>query len=399
MINIQDKSQCCGCTACMAVCPKQCISMKEDDEGFLYPTVDTSLCIDCNLCQKVCPVLHQGGKREPLDVYAAKNDDEQVRLSSSSGGIFTQLAEKTIDEGGVVFGARFDENWEVMHDCTETREGIAAFRGSKYVQSRIGDCYQRAKQYLLAGRKVLFTGTSCQIAGLKSYLGKEYDNLLAVDVVCHGVPSPKVWRSYLSEIVAPQGGKNSVLPHPYECKTKITSIDFRSKSTGWKKFSFALTLSEASADGEQNSVLLSSIFIENPFMEVFLDNVSLRPSCYVCPVKAGKSQSDISIADFWGVHKSMPEFDDDKGVSLALVFTEKGRKVFDALSCQRQRSNLLDALPNNRSIRESVAMHVNRGMFFHLLEKKGFGEAYRLAYKDKGWSKRLRRLVYRKVGI
>lgn len=370
MINVQDKSQCCGCTACMAVCPKQCISMKEDGEGFLYPTVDASLCINCNLCQKVCPVLHQAGKREPLDVYAAKNDDEQVRLSSSSGGIFSLLAEKTIDEGGVVFGARFDENWEVMHDCTETREGIAAFRGSKYVQSRIGDCYQRAKQYLLAGRKVLFTGTSCQIAGLKNYLGKEYDNLLAVDVVCHGVPSPKVWRNYLSEVIAPQGENNTVLPHPYECKTKITNVDFRSKSTGWKKYSFALTLSEASADGEQNTVLLSSIYRTNPYMDAFLANLSLRPSCYSCPAKAGKSQSDISIGDFWGINKVLPEIDDDKGVGLVMLFTDKGKHLWSSIRCNCIKTPYELALRNNHCILTSVNEPVNRNYFFHLIGRK-----------------------------
>lgn len=333
MIQVTDKSQCCGCTACMNVCPKQCISMQEDREGFLYPVVDSSLCIDCNLCQKVCPMLHTKEAREPLNVYAAKNKNEQVRLASSSGGIFTLLAEAVIDKGELVFGARFNADWEVVHDYTETKDGLAVFRGSKYVQSRMGNCYHNVRSFLQQGRRVMFTGTPCQIAGLKNYLRQDDDNLLTVDVVCHGVPSPKVWRMYLDEITR-KGGKNTVLSHPIMLNREIHSIDFRSKSSGWKKYSFALTLSEAQADGKKNTVLLSSVFMENPFMRAFLSNLSLRPSCYACPVKAGKSGSDITIADFWGIEEVLPELDDDKGVSLVLSYTEKGQLVLDNLSCE-----------------------------------------------------------------
>ena len=210
MIDIIDKTLCCGCAACVQRCPKQCITLHEDHEGFLYPKVDTETCIDCGLCEKVCPILNEGNKREPLKVYAAINKDEKIRLESSSGGIFTMLAEQTIGEGGVVFGARFDENWQVRLDYTETIEGIAAFRGSKYVQARTENIYQQAEKFLKEGRKVLFTGTPCQIAGLKKFLRKEYANLLAVDFVCHGVPSPKVWAKYLQELLASKGDKNTV---------------------------------------------------------------------------------------------------------------------------------------------------------------------------------------------
>ena len=193
MIEITEKYLCCGCAACVQRCPKQCIILHEDHEGFLYPKVDTDNCIDCALCEKVCPILNEGSNRKPLKVYAAINKDEKIRLESSSGGIFTLLAEQTIGEDGVVFGARFDENWQVRLDYTETIEGIAVFRGSKYVQARTENTYQQAEFFLREGRKVLFAGTPCQIAGLKKFLRKEYDNLLAVDFVCHGVPSPKVW--------------------------------------------------------------------------------------------------------------------------------------------------------------------------------------------------------------
>ena len=398
MIQILDKSQCCGCTACVSICPKQCITMREDEEGFLYPVVDSSHCIDCNLCKKVCPELYPKEMREPLHVYAAKHKNEQVRLASSSGGIFTLLAEKIIDEGGVVFGVRFNNNWDVVHDYTETMEGLAVFRGSKYVQSYMGDCYLKAKSFLEQGRKVMFTGTPCQIAGLKNFLRKDYDNLLTVDVVCHGVPSPKVWQVYLDEI-ARKGGKNSVLSHPIVEKTEINHIDFRSKSIGWKKYSFALTLSKATADGEKNTVLLSSIFTENPYMNAFLSNLSLRPSCYDCPAKAGKSGSDITIADFWGIEDVLPEFDDDKGISLVLSYSEKGGRWLAGLDCECIEVDYRSAQRMNPLISTSVSKPINRAFFFRQLIRK---KNIRLALEDCSsdmFKKRVCRYLYRKIGI
>ena len=232
MIKIIQKEQCCGCSACLHICPKHSISFREDKEGFLYPQVDTATCIDCGLCEKVCPVLNQGEERMPLKVYAAKHADDEIRMKSSSGGIFTLLADQIIDKGGVVFGARFNENWEVVHDYTETKEGLAPFRGSKYVQSNIGNSYKQVEEFLKTGREVMFTGTPCQVAGLKKFLRIDYENLLTVDFVCHGVPSPMVWRKYLAEEIVRQGN-NPV----------VTGVNFRDKSTGWKKFSFVLNFS------------------------------------------------------------------------------------------------------------------------------------------------------------
>lgn len=399
MIQIVDKSQCCGCTACVSVCPKQCIAMQEDEEGFLYPVVDTSLCIDCNLCQKVCPELHPMNTRTPLHVYAAKHKDEQIRLASSSGGIFTLLAEKVIDEGGVVFGARFNASWEVVHDYTETKEGLTAFRGSKYVQSWLGNCFSKVRSFLSEGRKVMFTGTPCQIAGLKQYLRKEYDNLLTVDVVCHGVPSPKVWRMYLDE-VARKGKKNTVLPHSIHGRDAlIKGISFRDKCLGWKKYSFALTLSEATADGEKNTVLLSSVFTENLYMNVFLSNLSLRLSCYACPAKAGKSGSDITIADFWGIEDVLPDFEDDKGISLVLSYSEKGGRWLAGLDCECIEVDYRSAQRMNPSISSSVSKPINRTFFFRQLIRK---KNIHLVWEDcssNTFKKRVCRYLYRKIGI
>lgn len=191
MIRIVDKRDCCGCSACVQRCPKHCITLQEDAEGFLYPYVDESSCIDCGLCEKVCPMLHSGEPRKPLVVYAARNRNEKVRLQSSSGGVFTALAETVVHEGGVVFGVCFDEKWEVVHTYADNCDELVKFRGSKYVQSKMGDCYQQVETFLKAGRKVLFSGTPCQIRGLKLFLRKEYENMLAVDVICHGVPDRK----------------------------------------------------------------------------------------------------------------------------------------------------------------------------------------------------------------
>lgn len=252
MINIKEPKDCCGCNACAQRCPKHCIILTEDHEGFLYPKVNTELCIECGLCEKVCPVINQKPKKGPLEVYAAINPDEQIRKESSSGGIFTLLAEKIIQENGVVFGARFDENWEVRHDYTETIEGLAVFRSSKYVQSRIEDNYLKAEKFLKEKRKVLFSGTPCQIAGLKKFLRKEYDNLLTVDFICHGVPSTKVWRMYLDETcrnLIKRGSSSNFIDEGR--RSYIEAINFRHKILGWKRFSFFLKLNSAFIQSEK----------------------------------------------------------------------------------------------------------------------------------------------------
>lgn len=212
MIDIGKK--CCGCNSCAQSCPKQCISMSEDNEGFLYPSVDTNLCVECHLCEKVCPVLNISSGQYPISCYAAKSPDEQIRKESSSGGIFSLLAQKIIENDGVVFGAAFNKKWEVVHCYTETLEGLNSLRGSKYVQSKIGNAYEQVKTFLKNGRLVLFSGTPCQIAGLKTFLRKDYENLITLDFVCHGVPSPGVLRWYLQEQIyyyaARKSSKNSV---------------------------------------------------------------------------------------------------------------------------------------------------------------------------------------------
>lgn len=344
--------------------------MQEDEEGFLYPIVDQEVCIDCGLCEKVCPVLNQGEERKPLQVYAANNTNEEIRMQSSSGGVFTLLAETIIQEGGVVFGARFNDDWEVIHDYTETQEGLATFRGSKYVQSRIGDSYCQAEQFLKKGRKVLFSGTPCQIAGLNLFLRKEYNNLLTVDFICHGVPSPGVWKSYLEELIALQGNrKNSVLSHSkpiiLNSIRDISRIEFRNKRLGWKKYSFALTLSVPDGHGTKNTVLLSEPYNENIFMKGFLADLYLRPSCYACPAKCLKSGSDITVGDYWGIQNVMPEIDDDKGICCLMVNTDKGGQLLPSKEwIEYRNSDYSTVIKYNMACIVSVAPNLKRKLFF-----------------------------------
>lgn len=341
MIRIDRPTDCCGCEACAQRCPKQCIAMRADAEGFLYPHIDTAVCIDCGLCERVCPMLRQEQPRKPIAVYAAKNPDERIRMESSSGGVFTLLAEQTIRAGGVVFGARFDEAWEVVHDSTETIEGLAAFRGSKYVQSRIGTSFARAEEFLKQGRQVLFSGTPCQIAGLNRFLRRSYDNLLTVDVVCHGVPSPLVWRRYLDGI----GGG-----------TTVSHVSMRDKSTGWTHF--RIRISDTDRD------LVNATVGDDPFMKGFLANLYLRPVCHACPAKSGRSGSDLTIADFWGIRRVLPHFADDKGISLLLNYSEHGNHRIEALHMERRAASYEQALIGNPSIERSVPEPKQRKTFW-----------------------------------
>ena len=374
MINIINKKNCCGCNACVQRCPKQCITMHADNEGFLYPVVDTETCIDCGICEKVCPVINQEEPQEPIKVFAAYNKDEKIREQSSSGGIFTLLAEETIKKSGVVFGVKFNKNWMPEFDYTETIEGIAPFRGSKYVQAVVGNAYKQAEDFLKSGRNVLFSGTPCQIAGLRRYLRKEYSNLLTVDIICHGVPSPKVWEMYLKDTCSkllkstPDEKIQSVSPMGETYKSCIEAISFRSKITGWKKFSLLLKLNLSTFDGK-NTVVFTEPFGKNNFMQAFLSDTILRPSCYTCPAKQGKSHSDITIADFWGIDAIDPAFDDDKGCGAIFVNTAKGEALYPISQTTYKEKAFNEVIAYNSAYYQSCKPHPNRKKFFKGLNK------------------------------
>lgn len=404
MINIVNKKDCCGCSACVQRCPQQCISLYEDEEGFLYPKVEVGACIGCGLCEKVCPVINQYDRRLPLHTYAAVNDNEEIRVKSSSGGVFTLLAEKVIDEGGVVFGARFDENWQVTFDYTETKDGLEVFRGSKYVQARIAATYEQCENFLKSGRKVLYSGTPCQISGLKHFLRREYDNLLAVDIVCHGVPSPLVWRDYLKKLTEDPkrvAGKSAVVS-PQTKELEITGISFRDKSAGWKKYRFAVSGIPASKAGQNHSlissddVILQEVHSENLFMQVFLKDLCLRPSCSSCPAKSGKGGSDITIADYWGISNHHPLWDDDKGTSLILVNTSHGLEYYQRLDICSEETSYEQALAGNPSMERCVVRTKYADRFWKVFPKKGIiGARDVLDSMKPGYFQRLKNSVYR----
>ena len=368
MIQIKDKSKCCGCAACAQKCPAHCIKMLPDCEGFLYPVADASACIGCNLCEQVCPEINRNDAREPLSAMAAWNRDDNVREHSSSGGVFTAVANDILDKGGIVFGAKFDKNWNVVHDSTDTADGLKVFRGSKYVQSNTCSCYAAAEKFLRQGRPVLFTGTPCQIAGLRLFLRRDYDNLLTMDIICHGVPSPAVWRKYLEE-----------RKHEYARRhgnVRIEGISFRDKRSGWKNYSFTLNLLAVDHHGKRQCHHISRNKDREVFMRGYLSNTFLRPSCHDCPVKSFRSGSDITIGDFWGVEHLYPEYDDDKGTSIVFINTTRGRDLMGQIT--ETESHAVDwhrAMKYNPSATVSTNIPLSRSRFWEQFVKYGFHKA------------------------
>lgn len=366
MIQITDKTQCCGCSSCAQRCPKGCISMIQDEEGFLYPQVDASTCIDCGLCEKVCPILNPKQAHEPLKVFASNNPDETIRKESSSGGIFSILAESVIREGGVVFGARWNKDWNVVHDFieplnhlnpSEALNHLSFFRGSKYVQSNINGSYQKSEVFLKEGRKVLFSGTPCQIAGLKSFLRKEYDNLLTVECACHGVPSPGLWQKYLSEVT---NGKS------------VLSINHRDKRTGWRNYSVVIKFTPSEHSELSKHSELSEPHDNNPWTRAFIKNLTLRPSCHQCAFKTFKSQSDITLADLWGDKVLMLNQNEDKGLTLVIARSPKISELLKSVESIKD-FNLQDIVPFNGALVIPPKINPKRLEFMSRLQK---GESF-----------------------
>lgn len=390
MIQITDKKDCCGCGACVQRCPKSCIAMVEDTEGFFYPQIDPSLCINCGLCIKVCPVINQNVSRHPLNVFAAKNKNIDVRLTSSSGGIFTCLSEKIIDEGGVVFGVGFNKHWEAVHQYTETKEGLVNFRGSKYIQSNVRNTYKETELFLKQGRKVLYSGTPCQIAGLKKFLRRDYKNLITIDFICHGTPSPGIFRLYLGELLVKLANSFVESDKKYhfsyqeiskipkvdilakDCDIEIKGIRFRDKKQGWKRFSFAMDFIWNEHKLEPKIGLFSETAVENVFTLGFLSDLYLRPSCYECPCRKLKSGSDITIGDFWGIYKEYPDYDDDKGVSAVLTNTDKGQNFFNSLSIDCWKTSFDVVVKHNPALVSNSLLTRKRSKFYNKLDNNLF---------------------------
>lgn len=355
MITIDDKRNCCGCGACLQRCPKHCISMSEDNEGFLYPQIDRDKCIDCGLCEKVCPMINKNSTTKPLKVFAAKNPEKEKLIRSSSGGLFIALAEQTIADKGVVFGVTFDRQWEAHHIAATTKNELQAMMGSKYLQSRTEETFIEAEKYLKAGQRVMFTGTPCQIAGLKKFLRQDYPNLLTVELVCHGVPSPGIWRKWLNEYMSNHSS------------SEITGISFREKQRSgydWIRYGFVMW----QKSGDTDTVLYSHEAGYTPFMRGFLGDIYLRPSCYACHIKCGSSGADISIADYNGIKKIHPEWFDDKGVGLAFIHSGKGLDALAATGIKATETTLEDATAENKSYWQPTALPQYRQKFFDMIK-------------------------------
>ncbi len=345
MITLASVAQCSGCTACKAVCPKQAIAMVADHEGFLRPQIDAEKCVQCHACEHACPILHPGEPDATPTCYAARTKDEALRMVSSSGGIFTELARPILAKGGVVFGCVWEKPVLVaIHAKAETEDELAAMRGSKYVQSDLRDTYREAKAELQKGHDVLFSGTPCQIAGLNKYLGKSYDNLLTVEIICHGVPSPTVFEKYKQELGLP------------------ITVNFKDKTESWHNPTFSWKSSNGNASREK--------LYANAYALAFLRDFCLRPSCYDCQAKGGRSKADITIADFWGIEKICPELDDDRGTSAVLLHSKKGLQMWEALQGVEYKSvSFDDVLMGNPSYIRSVAQPKNRNLFMRRFRK------------------------------
>lgn len=325
-VAVENKENCTGCTACKSICPKNAIEMVEDEEGFLYPKVDLEKCIGCGLCKKACPMLkNQKNPKHDLKAYIFQNQNDEVRLESTSGGAFTAIAESVLNDSGVVFGVAFDNDFNVIHTYVDKKEDLYKFRNSKYVQSNPQNAFIDVKKFLESGKKVLFSGTSCQIAGLIHFLNKDYENLILVDVVCRAVPSPKLWKKYLEM-------RKKVFENPKK-------VYFREKYYGYK-------YSNLSIYAEKNEY--HSGVETDPYLRAFFSNICDRPSCYSCKYKTQYRKSDLTIWDCFNVEEFNSKLDDDKGTTRILVHSEKGNKVINDIS----NGNICEEISVEKALRD-----------------------------------------------
>ena len=314
MPSLAETNLCVGCSACASICPKRCIEMETDSDGFRYPVLmHPTNCVECGMCESVCPVLNESIKanNDLPSAYAAFTKDERIRQDSSSGGIFTEIAKRVIEENGVVYGAAYDEGFAVCHSCVDKIEDLQKLRGAKYAESNLGRSFSEILDRLKQGQLVLFSGTPCQVAGLKSFVRKDYNNLICIDFVCHGVPSPMAWDAFIK--YRAEKDADGKLPQ---------RINLRSKETGWSQYQYSNVFEYE--DGKKSSTVSS----QSLFMKLFVGDYISRPSCSECKFKGYSRVSDITLGDFWGIWDIEPEMDDNKGTSVILVHTPNGEKLW-----------------------------------------------------------------------
>lgn len=373
MIQIKDKADCCGCTACASVCAHDAITMEPDVMGFLYPVVNQSKCVECGLCEKVCAFNEHYDTSRNLpkpDVYAARHKDMKEVETSRSGAAFIAISDYVLRNGGVVYGAGYTDHFRVVHKRATTKEERDEFKGSKYVQSDLRGVFRHVKNDLKSGQTVLFSGTPCQTAGLNAYIGRNLrEHLMLVDIVCHGVPGPNLWRDYLAYLEKKHGDS-------------ICGVNFRDKQEyGWA--AHRETFRFANGRGKIS------------FRYLFYQHIMFRPSCGQCHFTNTKRPSDITIADYWGWEKTDPNINkDDKGISLILVNTEKGREIFDSIKDDMIviPAKLEDCLQPN--LQHPSVLHKKWRKFESDYEREGFEYVVRKYWED-NWKKKLRKFCGR----
>lgn len=377
--TICPKEQCTGCAACFNICPKECISMVSDPEGFLYPEIDSECCDDCDACRRVCPILNPPEPNHSSDpqVYACWNKDEAVRLQSASGGAFSAFAGHVLDNDGVVFGVAFDADMRLKHIAVHRVEELGRLRSAKYVQSDVGRSYVEVRDLLRKNRRVLFSGTPCQVAALYAFLGKDRENLLTCDIFCKGVPSPGHFAKYVESLER-------------RFHAKLVNINFRNKRNGWELTSTVAMFS----DGRE--YILTGYY--NSFMFGFASSVNIRNSCYRCPYTKVNRYGDITLADFWGIGELAPFHHSTRnGISLILVNSEKGRRLFEESSgriCFEERT-LEEAKHKQFVLSHPVPKPMNREQFFADYQRLEYEELAKIHLIDKGLKGLIKRLVPR----
>ncbi len=343
---------CSGCSACKSICPKQAITMIANKDGFLYPFINRDKCINCKLCEKICPL---GKKIVPTinKVYAAKSSNKNVVLASSSGGVFYELAKYVFKNNGYVCGAAFDSNFQVHHIVIDNIEQLPQIMTSKYVQSRMEDCFSEIKNYLSTGKLVLFSGTPCQSNGLKSYLKKTYDNLICIDIICHGVPSPRIWSYELNK-------------YKKYNKTPIKSITFRDKRISWQEYGYSCTYCDNSE--------LYNIHQNTTYSKAFLNDLNLRKSCYCCKAKGTNRASDMTLGDFWGCDNLQISINDNNyGLSLVIIHTDKGLSLINKLNLKLEEVDEM-VLNNNPSYFYSSLEYKKRNSYMNKVSEFNYDE-------------------------